>query len=55
MNNCYVIEDSTGTVEAISWLDQDEADFVTQQRATLQPGRYVRVVGAIKQNPKDVS
>lgn len=52
VNHTYTIEDSTGQIDAIMWIDQDESDYQQQLRSTWTPGAYVRVVGNVRSNPQ---
>lgn len=52
MNHTYTLEDSTGKINAIMWIDQDESEYMVSQRQTWKAGSYVRVVGNMRVNPQ---
>lgn len=51
VNHNYTIEDSTGQIEAIMWIDQDESEYQSSLRGGWKEGAYVRVVGNVRNNP----
>jgi replication factor A2 len=40
----YTLDDGTGTIDVRQWIDTDESQFQTDERAEIVPNRYVRVV-----------
>lgn len=44
----YTIEDGTGRVECKMWLEEDDGDDMSQERAKCVEGAYVRVIGTVK-------
>jgi len=56
VTQAYEVEDSTGRVEVLMWIDNDESEEQVQKRSQWVPGAYVRVVGSVrpKQNEPNV-
>jgi len=48
IHHTYTLEDSTGTIDAIMWIDQDESEYMVRQRQTWKEKAYVRVVGNLR-------
>ncbi|EKX39999.1 replication protein A2, 32kDa [Guillardia theta CCMP2712] len=44
----FSLEDGTGNIDAIMWIDQDESEFMVRSRAEWVVGTYVRVVGQVR-------